>query len=1285
MKKLLMISLIPALVSAMLFMVACVDPVSTQYTTPEIRNWPARSTMDEYKIPGLQERIELAGAENLRHINYNNSLTLLFNGTSDPVRNQAIEEAVKDYFCDWIPDEDSPVPGVFAYYKGNIYVMFSANSAPNYQIEVFKDSPNIKGDIAGWPSQAQLESYGLHGFNDSLPMDVVDLFYNFTEAETLSIKFWGTGATDDALIGYFEKPANNWTYDPGDPLSPDYVPGYRSYYRGIASVSIYESEKPYYIIEITRTITGFPGWPLLRESNPYGLHGITRPDGASIINYEIEGSIFIIKFYGTPVTESAVLGYFENPANNWTYDPQDPESPDYTTDKNSYYRGIASATFDVSQKPYYEIYVTREEWGAPGWAARSLLEQYGLHGMPWAGQNLPSGAEYVSHGEDTAPDESGAVPVTNLTIKFYGTAATRTAIENYFTMANNWAIDIPVDSAGIPVLPAEGVTNYRRGITYVIFDTSAYPYYELSIYVEKMDGIADWPSVEVLKTFGLHNMPFMLQTLPQGATQTVHIIDSVYALVTDLVTGTTTKKKSLTISFYGEPETERAIESYFTTANRWAPQPADPVNSPNTLFYQRGLAYAAFNKDGYPYYELTVDIEWPELDVEGWPTAAIQNTYGLHGLPWANTSFPAGSDPRFYEALGYSIDTADDNSRKKTLTIRFYGEGNIENTITNYFNLTSNRWARQPDDPLYPGTFLYARGPAFVVFDTSEKPYYELVATFGSDGEAWPGNAILESYGLHLTTAPTGSPTDISYQISGYVTETDPATGLPSTSKTLSMRFNGASAATNLRSQFGINGWKVASDVTPPAGTTVYSRGFAYATLVDENPYYELEISFSPEGSPTDIPAGTLSSFQINTVTLPVLNDTTTHRTWALEKATDSVTGLPTTIDELVIRYYSLNDTIRTSLTTWGGGVETVYPSGATGANIEGYGYDNGIAYVYLNIEAKPYYELYVDQGIPMSDGWPTNLVSTFGLNGAPTTRPANVTTSSWGVSPEGELKMVFTGAITSATVRGWFSTWIDKSAAAAASPNYYSKGNYNAELIYTGTGTITYTLVISPKEAHGSGWPVSTVWASIGLGEYFVNYTPAAPAVTANSMGYTVEDGEINIWFNGVSSTTTTSNASYTAIAGIFNNTWRNKPDDTGTINEFCKGLASVEFNHSKKGSGYYEITISKRGVENWPTSTLLNNNNLAGLDTALAAATRKGYEDNGADGIIVWFFGDVTLKAAVTSYFVGNTNWDSDSPVVSGNNTTYDHNTQTWEALFFAENDNGTGNMYYEIEVIK
>jgi len=375
-----------------------------------ISGWPATALLSQY---GIQNLTLPTGATTPTYSNTSDQIAIMFYGTS------ATESAVKSYFSTWTSN------GPLAYSKGYAYAEFNTSDSPYYEIDVSFAPPDDAG--SGWPS-TQLAQYQLSGLNQ--PTGATQIYYDDSTANQLTIMFYGTSASESAVKSYF----SGWTPD-----------GSSAYSKGYAYVEFDTTASPYYEINISWTPDGSANWPSTSVLDSYGLQGMTQPAGATLIYYDATAGQLTIKFYGTSASESAVKSYFST-SNNWT------------SSSGSYSRGNAYVEFDTTGSPYYEINVYWTPGANAGWPSTSILDSFGLQGM-----TQPAGATQIYYDTSTA---------NQLNITFYGTSATETAVEGYFS-SGAWSSDTP---------PSTG--NFAYGTDaggYAEFYVTSRPYYELNV------------------------------------------------------------------------------------------------------------------------------------------------------------------------------------------------------------------------------------------------------------------------------------------------------------------------------------------------------------------------------------------------------------------------------------------------------------------------------------------------------------------------------------------------------------------------------------------------------------------------------------------------------------------------------------------------------------------------------------------------------------------------------------------------------------------------------------
>ncbi|MCL1836062.1 MAG: hypothetical protein FWG46_00785 [Treponema sp.] len=1180
--------------------------------------WPSADLLDEFFItdilqgdPPTLPRPDTS-AMNVIHILDGDELIIQFYGDATD------ESAIKAYFesdadpWESLPSTD-PNAVLFEYYRRATYVAFDTASKPYY--ELFISKSDIEG-VRGWPLSTIMDAFGMHGLYqppEGVPIDQTNprTSYEILD-DTLTIHLLDSlnwQATVNDLLQYFR--TTNWKIYDGEG-DPDYEPppaNIYQFHRGIAFVT-FDSSSAEYTIDISRTLTGEPGWPNQTVMESYGLHGMTRPSGSNNIRSGIEDGDLFIRYYGTTTTGSLIREYFKN--NNWNDEGTENDTTEYS-------RGYAWAVYDTSGVPFYEIYVTMNNGDYdPFWPPPNILEEFGLQGL-----NQPDGATFVTfsiEGDDPSDPD--------LAIRFYGGDAQERAIFSYFNNSlNNWSRPDPTEPGY--TAPPSGVYEYVRGYAYVIFDTRGIPFYEI-IASTSATGTPGWPSEGLLREYGLDGMFWTTAGgEPSGAAYIMH----------------TPADDGIEIAFYGTAVTAGAVRGYFeNAANNWskpdANEPGYTAPPAGVYEYYRGYAYVTFDASSDPYYEISVS--WSYLDPEnlqGWPQAADLRNKGLHGIVR-----PGGA---LFMTHKYEGDNANVPALAD-LAIRFYGGDDQENVIKDYFENDTNNWqplTDDPSDPFYvqpePGVYQYSRGYAFVSFNTASKPFYEIYVSWSIDGaDGWPSPAALEANGLQGISQPTNA-----MLVSHAVVEGD-----------LAIRFYGDHSDLDaLLSAFDSSAWEPQPDFGMN-GMYEYSRGLAYAVLdMSGFPFFEILVSMSEEGEPGWPSVATLEKFGLRGMFWPA-NGEPAGVTLVRHGEEASNPDDPAKVD-LAIRFYgsAVTEAVLDAYfksNNWEPIKDTPDTPLADPPPDGVFWYSRGYAFVSFDTRGKPFYEIYASMDMEGTAGWPSQTIMTeYGLQDI--TQPPNATfiTHSSNAA-DGELTVWFYG----------------EDATQTAIVNYLESTNW--ELVeenpvdglyqfYRGFAYVAfdtnskpfYEMFVSVSFAGTQGWPSSPEILSVYKIEGLSRPEGATHVYHAvEDTGNPDKPGDLAIQFYGTS-TTLKSVLDYFRSAG---NAWEVPPGDpTPNVFEYSNGyhFASVDIS----GDPFIEIYISinNEGTPGWPSYELLKEYGLHGMfATAPGGSSFVSHNEEGDDpndlDLVIRFYGSAGTADAVRGYF--------DNPV---NNWTYDEDS--------------------------
>jgi len=1011
-------------------------------------------------------------ANNFVPTSYGRDIEGVVNGES------VTEQDLKNYFNNTVPDmvgswsdaDDQHDPDLdtgallpdncHAYYRGTTAYLYANNAPYFFEVDVEKDFYHY----LGWPGDNNdptlLGDYGIHRLpkpagitdssyeenkdsstDDSIDPATGDTTQIISQYTILNMGFFGTAADEKTITDYFAGPT--WKIDPDvvPPRSGDFY-----YKRGIASVEFDTSYKPYYEINVSKDTASRTGWPNDETLNKYALYGMTLPTGATRITYIEQDGQLILWFFGTSDTQKELQNDFS------VWNPYDPTAIDATTQLPQgplpdgvygYDRGPTSLTFDTSTAPFYEIAVSKTATGEQGWPCQ-YFKDYGLHGLP---NDLPAGVRTKNLDGTPSEDLSYILdPVNNtLTMMFFAETNDKMAgiekyFKDYFNTANNWKPVATDDASGTTYATdytKPGVFAWQRGISFVTFDTTQAPYYELEASIDVTNCIKAWPSQDAIKNYGLHGLTQPasgIDKFSDGSTQLEYFTETI-SDISQAPAGTDpatfSPSSSLTIWFYsdGSSTAANAVKTYFAT-NNWQQDPDIP--STDTVFnYVRGIASVTFDTSEAPYYEIqsTKDTSIPANGGTGWPTNHI-NEYGLQ-----NVTQPSGIDNvSGTPQIGYTIETVTDISQadpntdpatftpSSTLTIWFYGNDSTTamNAVTTYFTTVGNHWSPSKDDTgnlitdINGKLFYWSRGLADVVFDTSQAPYYEIQVTKDLTGTpSWPNNqGIQEKYGLHqwpwLSSVPSG--VDTTSSTLSYLEDSTDANANP---RSLTIRFYGTTATESaIRDYFenktGTYNWApydpTAKDETTglpqgplPDGVYGYTRGMASVTFdTSQAPYYEIDVDFTCDGTAWPLSTDTAGTTTLNTAlgtyqvaglagSMPV--DTATHITnkaYSVTPDTDPVTGQPLLdssgqqTSSLTIMFYATQAELN-SITAWftsgnGWAVDTDPLDAIAGNDV----YINAVASAAVDKTCAPYYEISVNLAPGACMGWPASAIWTY-------------------------------------------------------------------------------------------------------------------------------------------------------------------------------------------------------------------------------------------------------------------------------------------------------------------
>ena len=1138
----------------------------------------------------------------------------------------ANEKAIFDYFANDWKEENQDTSS--ADYDRNVRyftrfgttALVSVAHKPYYRIEVSKSG------VPTWPGEETLEAYGLQG----IPKPNSSEFSHLNESaqNELSITFRDDNGSEKTVLDYFDAKDNGWTpvykiTAEGSTVEVNVPTGERHYSRGIAYVVFSISDATMCQISVSRTLDGTEGWPSAATLNEYGLHGLTTtaPQGITYSNElaksmlwnkaetdEYGNDLFAIWFYGTtPAAGQVVADYFDNVANNWTpiYNVKNESGvviETFPLTERHYSRGIAYVVFYTApNSPYFEIALTRTLEGNQGLPSVDLLNGFGLQGM-----NLSAGS---ASGIQTGTTLRNFVDGNDLYIQFYGTVnTTETTINNYFKN-NNWTeVTTTTDASGatVPFTPPAGEYHYQRGIAYVVFDTSERPYYEIAT-MRSMEGTLGWPAAELLSSFGLQRL-----VLPEGVNNgnVRHFYDP-------------DNDDELAIRFNGTNASKTAMLEYFSVSNNGWTEVKIGENGktlPTTILaYSRGITTVTFDFSGGTFYEIYASRSYE--GIPEWPDSSKLMQYGLHGLgkPQTATTYS------YYEEEGI-----DENGEEyDALVIRFYGSENDETFIRDYFGV-SNGW---DVGDTTPSTSVFSRGIAYVVFDTSVKPYYELYISRDVEGiPEWPENNTLEAYGLQGIPKPNSS------LIWNFVDESD----------ALVIRFYGENT---LQAYFDNNWTFVASS----DGVYDYTRGIFYAAFdTSSKPYYEIYISKEDPGTPDWPKTDLITKYGLQGLPLPTTAYNITHLEDAgVDEAGEDYEGL-------LIRFYG--EPAAAAISTYLNGNGWEFSGTLLGVS----SYSRGTAYLSFDTSAPPYYEIYVSLSEDAVPGWPRReTLESFGLHGLAAIIPTDAESVTHDPSVADELTIEFQGVNAGNTIRAYFdntinnwtrlTTTTNESGATVPVPAgeyHYSRGIADVVIKINGDWC-TIAVSSNIEEGFDTGWPLQTLLNSYGL----LGMLPpsgTSPTTIWHKAGIEKDENgndyaAMTIRFYGIEFIATDNSFRYFA-----DNNWQLVTDENGNLvpvptgeYHYSRGIAYLVFTTS--GKPYYEIEVTLETVEGspgWPQSAVLDSFGLSGIaplpNRPDMNITHYLYE---ANNLVMQFYGSDADEKTIRDYFTSATNWKDEN----------------------------------------
>ena len=1151
--------------------------------------WASSTLLGSFGLQGLGQP---AGANNIMHFldQDDDDLAIRFYGTS------ANQSEILAYFATtngWAKPKDDngntivDPAGEYHFQRGIAYVVFYTSGNPYFEIVASRDTQGTPE----WPGDTLLKNYGLH----QLPMPTGASTYSHfvNEEEDLVIRFYGTSTANDPAESSIRAYFNNGTWAPGAATLFT-----TEFSRGIASVVFDTAGKPYYELYVSRDLEGTPNWPTNAPPekllDTYGITGISWPSSSSlmhVLHFE-EDDALIIRFYGGATDQNAMRAYFDT---NWTSVGSLDGVYDYT-------RGIAHAVFDTSADPFYELYISVENPGIPGWPGETLRTKYGISDITW-----PSNAYNITHNEESGIDESGE-SYGGLVIRFYGEGTDAAIISTYL---RGWA------------LAESSQDSYYRGIAYLTFDTTSPPYYEIYVSIDENVELG-WPRREGLESFGLHGMAAII--LPD-AESVSHIFDD----------------DDLTIS-YGASNGS-VIKSYFTNVNNhWKKETNDADGVPlgtGVSRYTRGIADVTIDDNAHT---LSAYRYLEEGFATGWPLPAVLNTNGLFGMIQ-----PAGiSQITTWYKAGTETDT--DGNEYATFTIRFYGTDAVtEGGLLEYFGL--NGWLNETpasNDPNYePGVYIYSRGTAYVIFDTSEKPYFEISVSLEAGGTTgWPQATLLDSFGLAGISLPNRPDMNITH-VYDYA----------NSGNELEMMFYGLGTdITAIRNYFSAAAnW---TDLTPQSTVTteyVYSRGITNVTInTSGSPIYTIYITRDVDDLALGWPSAALRQ-EYGLSDLPFPSSAPNAYVWhgvnpdskALEIHFFAAAGLD---ENTVLAYFSIGK-------NW---IEQDSTDGS-------HSYYRDLSDAEFDPTEKPYYRIEVLKGDPGTSGWPNaNILNQYGLFGMTATAPTGAVAGTIYYNAvyevgsdyvEDNLTIRFNGTAATASAMYTYFTgnnWSVNAEQSSSTVTYYNAKGVAESVIFDASLAPSYTIKVERNREDMGNWPVDNWPTAAKLEEYGLYGLPAKPAA-ATLIWYDEEKDDdsdmLSIRFYGPTTGTTRANFE-TSVRNLFPTAatatgggWTAETASTAGTYVYSRGIAYVTFDPT--GWPYYEIQVSRAAgtKTGWPTAAILQKHGISGLNMPLNS-TFVYYVDGGDQLTITFHHATAaTVNTARTTYFSAINGWTADT----------------------------------------
>jgi len=1176
--------------------------------------WPNTELLGSFGLNKLTQ--PAPGTSNVMHFHEVDDLAIRFSGTT------ANRDAILAYFAEssgWSKPKDTngdPIPdpsGEYHFVRGIATVVFYTVGAPYYEIVVTRD---VEG-VPDWPSDTLLKEYGLHGLSAPTTTTTYSHFVdegideNNEPYEALVIRFYGSEDLVDPaeaeIRAYFEN--GTWDAGAGTAFTSEYS-------RGIASVIFDTAGKPYYELYVSRYLPGEAGWPsntdLLKS---YGIPDMTSavwPVGSELMHIrndiDEEGNL-IIQFYGEPSNWLFLKTYFDNVAHNWILVASLDGVYDYT-------RGITSVGVDTSTAPYYELFVSIEIEGDEGWPGDDLKTKYGIDDITW-----PSNAYNITHAEEEGVDDNDE-PYAGLVIRFFGTATDGQDISDYLSVSNGWEF---LDTSS-------GISNYYRGIAYVSFNTGSSPYYEMYVSLSG-EFVPGWPVLGTLESFGLHGMAAVI---PLDAPAADHSIDG----------------DELSIVF-SDASVGSVILAYFNlTANNWTKETTDADENAltaGTYRYTRGISDVTITVTGI-YYTITASRYIDEGFETGWPLSSVLSTYGLFGM-----TQPLGTSPTtIWHKAGTEIDD-ETGVEYATFTIQFYGfEFVTDGDAILYFE--SNGWNNVTPSATEPNVFHYSRGVAYLVFDASEKPYYEIMVTIEAEGTpGWPLSSVLDSFGLPGITLPSRQDMNITHALLD--------------ANSLVMQFYGTSADVSaIRNYFEASNWSIAT----ADGIYAYERGITTVTInTSTPPYYIIEVERNVDELTQGWPStALLLQYGASDLYFP----TTVPNAYVWHSESTETDGSKT-LDIHFFEASQLNEErVKTYFTTGNWTLDQENSSGQI------YVYERGVATGYFDAESQPYYSLEFSMGDPGTPGWPGTLLNSYGLFGMTTTAPAGAVSGTIYHSignevdqetgdVEDSLTIRFDGLPSTANViTTWFNNnnWVkDVDLTQGSTTNTYYKSKGIASVVRFDTTTAPSYLLYVERDTEGNvaGWPLAAK-----LQEYGLYNLPARPTTMSTLIWYEEEEDPnegdtLTIKFYGPATTATTrtvfEGTTATGIRSLFPTTntatgcWTIDSTALAGTYAFERGISHVTIDTTNWP--YYEIHVSKEAgaTSGWPAAGILLKHGVSGLNTPTTAnlasyvANSTFYVD-GEEELIITFHTTAavtTINNHRTQYFSTANGWTADT----------------------------------------